>query len=231
MDIQRFLSIALKELARKAGEEGDEQAKRDYESVDKAVLQETALLVERYPFIADVLYRDGTPFADGQTKSWIEKTVKPILGSSSQQGAAALGGAAVDDSQVSEDFEQAQELLSRQKWGEAVDLMQNGINADPNRRGRFQRRLNLASLCMDAGQAIMARPILEQLDEEIERFSLDQWEPVLSVQVWDHLKRCYQALLSQDGQQENGVLYREKADRIFEKICRLDIRAALTSDN
>ncbi|MFC1716207.1 type VI secretion system domain-containing protein [Candidatus Poribacteria bacterium] len=228
LDIQRFLSIALKELARKAGEEGDDRAKEAYEAVDKVILQETAILVGRYPWITDILYSNETPFADGQTKSWVEKTVIPAMGSGADQGAAALGGAASDDSKVSEDFEEAQDLLSRQKWGDAVDLMQNGINAEPTLKGRFQRRLNLASLCLDAGQPTMARPLLEQLDEDIGRFSLDQWEPGLSVQVWNHLSRCYQELLSQDGQQENGNTYREKADKVFEKICRLDIRAALT---
>lgn len=228
LDIQRFLSIALKGLARKAAEEGNQRAKEAYGAVDKVILQETALLVERYPWITDIFYSDETPLADGQTKSWIEKTVKPILGSSAQQSATAMAGAASDDSQVSDDFEKAQDLLSRQKWGDAVDLMQNGINAEPTLKGRFQRRLNLASLCLDAGQPAMARPLLEQLDEEIERFSLDQWEPALCVQVWNYLRRCYQELLSQDGQQEKGDAYREKTDRIFEKVCRLDIRVALT---
>ncbi len=230
LDIQRFLSIALKELARKAGEAGDDRAKAGYEAVDKVILQETALFVERYPWITDLLYDDKTPFVDGQTKGWIEKTVMPVLGSGAEQGAAALDGAASDDSQISEDFAEAQDLLSKQKWGDAVNLMQNGINAEPTLKGRFQRRLNLASLCLDAGQPAMARPVLEQLDEEIGRFSLDQWEPGLCVPVWNYLNRCYQELLSQDGQQENGDTYREKADRVFEKICRLDIRAALTGN-
>jgi hypothetical protein len=224
----------LKELARKAGEEGDDRAKEAYGVVDKVILQETAILVERYPWITDILYSNETPFADGQTKSWVEKTVIPAMGSGADQGAAALGGAAPDDSKVSEDFEEAQDLLSRQKWGDAVDLMQNGINAEPTLKGRFQRRLNLASLCLDAGQPAMARPLLEQLDEEVERFSLAQWEPGSSVQVWNYLNRCYQELISQDepqeGQQGNGNHYKEKAERLFEKICRLDIRAALTED-
>jgi len=238
LDIQRYLSIALKELAKKAGEEGEELSRKAYKELDTVILQETALLVERYPWITELFYSNDMPFADGQTRSWIEKSVKSALGvgSGGQQGAAVGGSLAAGDSQISEEFEQAQELLSRKKWGEAVDMMQNGINSDPTLKGRFQRRLNLANLCLDAGQPAMARPLLEQLDEEIERFSLAQWEPGISVQVWNYLSRCYQELISQDGQQTqdgqqgNGNHYKEKAERVFEKICRLDIRVALTDD-
>jgi hypothetical protein len=81
----------------------------------------------------------------------------------------------------------------------------------------------------------MARPLLEQLDEEIERFSLDQWEPSLCVQVWRHLRRCYEELSPTQGQgvlpeQGSNGFYKEKADRVFEKLCRLDIRAAMSPE-
>ena len=227
LDIQRFLSTALKELIKKAEEESDKRSKDAYETVNNVVLREAAILVERYPWITDLLYSDETPFADGQTKNWVEKTVKPALGAASDAQQGAAGGSMDSDPQVHKDFEEAQDLLAKQKWNEALDLMQKGIDADPTRRGSFQRRLNLANLCLDAGQPAMARPLLEQLDEEIERFSLDQWEPGLCVQVWNCLRRSYQELTPEGEQQESEGRYRDRADKLFEKICRLDIRAAL----
>jgi len=225
LDIQRFLCTAVKELMSKATEAGDARTKDTYGFLQKTLLQDTAIFLDRFPYIVDLLYSDGTPFVDAQTKNWIEKTVKPVLAASGgQQGTA--GNVQAGDSQISEDFEKALDLLAKQKWEDAVGLMQISIDTEASRRGRFLRRLNLASLCIDATQPSMARPILEQLDEEISDFSLDQWEPSICVQVWNNLKRCYQELMSQ---QENDGIYQEKADRIFEKICRLDIRAALTS--
>jgi type VI secretion system protein VasJ len=228
LDIQRFLCIALKELMSKSEEGGDTGVKEAYEAVHKVILQETAMFVERSPWVTELFYSDETPFVDAQTKNWIEKSVKSVFGTSSNADkmSALPGGEPPEDSRISEDFNKATDLLSRQKWGDALDLMQNGIDAEPTCKGRFQRRLNLASLCLDAGQPSMARPLLEQLDEEIERFSLDQWEPSLCLQVWNNLKRCYQELLSQ--QASNGF-YQEKVDVLFEKICRLDIRAAMPS--
>jgi len=230
LDIQRFLSIALRELMSKSEEGGDTGAKGAYEAVHKVILQETAMFVERLPWVTELFYSDGTPFVGAQTKNWIEKSVKPVFGATPAYAGGkktiTAGGESPEDSKISEDFNKATDMLSRQKWGDALDLMQNGIDAEPTCKGRFQRRLNLASLCLDAGQPSMARPLLEQLDEEIERFSLDQWEPGLCLQVWNNLKRCYQELLSQRA--SNGF-YQEKVDGLFEKICRLDIRAAMPS--
>ena len=230
LDIQRFLSIALRELMNKSEEGGDTGAKGAYEAVHKVILQETAMLVERFPWVTELFYSDGTSFVGAQTKNWIEKSVKPVFGATPAYAGGkktiTAGGESPEDSKISEDFNKATDMLSRQKWGDALDLMQNGIDAEPTCKGRFQRRLNLASLCLDAGQPSMARPLLEQLDEEIKRFSLDQWEPGLCLQVWNNLKRCYQELLSQRA--SNGF-YQEKVDGLFEKICRLDIRAAMPS--
>jgi hypothetical protein len=114
--------------------------------------------------------------------------------------------------------------------------MQNSINSESTCKGRFLRRLNLAGLCLDADQPGMARPILEELEIETERFSLDQWDPELCLKVWTSLNRCYQDLVSKQtaqGKQEvqsNNGFYNEKAGKIFEKICRLDIRAAFSSN-
>ncbi len=230
LDIQRFLCTALKELAQKASEGGDAREKEQYEALYETILQETAIFVDRFPYVNEIFYSDGvTPFVDDQTKRWIEKSVKPVFGQGStvQQGAIAQGGPSESASKISEDFEKASDLLAKQKWEEALNLMQAGINEEATCKGRFQRRLNLANLCLDAGQPSMARPLLEQLDDDIGRFSLDQWEPALCIQVWGHLRRCYQELSPQQAQQGSDGFYQEKADRIFEKLCKLDIRAAL----
>jgi len=238
LDVQRFLCTALKELIAKSEKAGDDNQKAAYQSVHKVILQETAMFVERFPFIYEMLYSNGVPFADNQTKKWIEESVKPVFAAAgSGSGVKQAGTVSPDDdssdsaSRISEELRMAEELLAKQKWGEALSLMQTGIDSEPTCKGRFRRRLNLASLCLDANQPVMARPLLEDLDKEIERFSLDQWEPNLCLQVWSGLKRCYQELLSQDGQQDKNEFYGEKVERVFEKICRLDIRVALAPNS
>lgn len=230
LDIQRFLSTALLELGKKSEQAGDVREKENYENLNKMILYETAIIIERFPFISEILYSNQTtPFADNQTRRWIEESVKPVLEKAQvvQQTVTPLPldkEPSDKDSKILEEFMQAEELLSKRKIEDAFELMQKGINLDPSCKGRFQRRLNLASLCLDASQPQMARSILEHLDEEIGRFSLDQWEPSLCIQVWERLRHCYQQLMS--SKRGNIELYQEKSDKIFEKICRLDIRAA-----
>ncbi|MBD3183741.1 hypothetical protein GF312_15735 [Candidatus Poribacteria bacterium] len=226
LDIQRFLSTALKELMTNS----DAKLKGDYETLNKFIIQETALFVERFPWITEIVYSNGTPFVDNQTKVWLEKSVKPIFDSdSNQQNSPNTKESAEKLSGIDEDIAKAEDLLSRQKWQDALIMMQSGINTEPNPRGKFRRRLSLSEICLDAGQPEMARPLLEQLDEEIQHFSLDQWEPDLCLQVWIGLRRCYRDMISQKSRQTNEVAYEEKIDNLFEKICRLDIRAVLDS--
>ena len=229
LDVQRFLSTALQELESKTEQAGDSKEREAYENLNKTILYETAIIIERFPFIPDIFYLDKTtPYADNQTKRWIEESVNPILEKpqAARQDSIPL---TIDselpdkDSQIHEDFNKASELLSKRKIEEAFDIMQRGIDAESTCKGRFQRRLNLAILCLDASQPQMARPILEHLDEEVGRFSLDQWEPKLCVQVWERLKYCYQQLAEKRGNRE---FYQEKEDAVFEKICKLDIRVA-----
>ena len=76
----------------------------------------------------------------------------------------------------------------------------------------------------------MARPILEQLDKETRRLHLEEWEPALCIQVWSSLKQCYQLILAETEQEDERNLYQDKTNKLFEKICRLDIRAAAESN-
>jgi len=230
LDIQRFLSLSLRGLVNKFDRLGDNKERNAYDNLNKLILHETAMIIERFPFITDILYKDQkTPFADSLTKRWIEESVKSTTESSQADKPKMVipeTDSEDEKSRIQEDFDKAQELLSKRKLGEAFEIMQNGIDTEPTRKGRFLRRLNLASLCLDASQPRMARPILEQLDIEIERFALDQWEPGLCVQVWSRLKNCYQLLMAQ--QKNTDGYYQEKSDKIFEKICQLDIRVAQT---
>lgn len=228
LDIQRFLSTALQQLIDKAKKGDDKTETEAYERLHRLILYETAMLVGCFPSITEIVYSNQVPFADNQTKKWIEDAVKPIFMAdrAAQQSRTLPDQGKEAVSEIDEDFRKAEELLLKQRLEEALELMQKGIDLEPTRRGRFQRRLNLASLCLDAAQPSIARPILEHLDVEIEHFSLDDWEPNLCVQVWKYLQRCYQELMPQ--QQENNGFYQEKANRIFEKICRLDIRVART---
>jgi type VI secretion system protein ImpA len=43
-------------------------------------------------------------------------------------------------------------------------------------RARFQRKLQLAQICMMSGHETLAQPILEELTQSIDQHQLDEWE-------------------------------------------------------
>jgi len=43
-------------------------------------------------------------------------------------------------------------------------------------RTRFQRKLQLAQICMMTGHETLAQPILEELAQSIDQHQLDEWE-------------------------------------------------------
>ena len=90
--------------------------------------------------------------------------------------------------------------------------------AEKSGRGRFQRRLQLAQLCISMGYEHIAHPILEQITAEIDARGLEGWEsPTLVAQPFCLLYQC---------------LAKSKADpelkqKIYDRICRLDPLQAL----
>jgi type VI secretion system protein VasJ len=170
-------------------------------------------------------FSDGTRFADAATQSWIEETVMPVLGSG-EAGGAGPSTAELESHMVSL-FDEAKKLAAKGDVAAAIAYLQEGAAIDTSGKNRFRRRLYMATLCLRGGQPKMARPMLEDLSEEIDKFSLAAWEPPLALEVWKSLHDCYGALAASAPPAGKPALL-EHADRVFEKLCRLDLSYALT---
>ena len=87
-------------------------------------------------------------------------------------------------------------------------------------RNRFQRRLLLAEACLASQRPRLARSILEELAEQIDKFQLEAWESseVIS-SVWTRLYRLYK--------KGGDSADREKAEKLYERLSRLDPWQAL----
>ena len=81
------------------------------------------------------------------------------------------------------------------------------------RRGRFNRKVQLAQLCLSIGQPAVAFPILGDLAQEVEQRRLGEWEPAEDIaHTLTLLFRCMEKL---------GADAVEKR-RIYDRICCLD---------
>jgi type VI secretion system protein ImpA len=103
----------------------------------------------------------------------------------------------------------------------ALSTMTALASAEPNGRVRFQRKLLLADICMQTNRLKLAKSILEELNELVEKHNLTAWENSdLIGAVWVRLVRCYR-------DKNAGTANSEKALEVFLKLSRLDPWQAL----
>jgi tetratricopeptide (TPR) repeat protein len=114
-------------------------------------------------------------------------------------------------------------------WHEAETLIRSGqvdkglaqmvqVSAkETSGRSRFQRKLLLAEVCLATRREHLARSILEELAEQIDKLQLEVWESsALIASVWGRLYKLYK--------QAND----DRASKLYERLCRLDPWQALT---
>ena len=214
LDLQRFGVQALSNLG------------PTYAGAKRAALGELHILLQRLPDLPRCRFADGTPFADDETQRWIETEVTSTGGEGGS--ARSAGGAAAGDGRVAETRAQARQLLGQGEAKGAVALFQTQIAATASRRERFLLQLELAQICLDAGHPKVALSQLDALQREIDRFSLEEWEPALSLEV---LRISWRLLnqLSRDSDQGSSE-WAGRAEAVYGKICRLDPVAGLELD-
>ena len=101
---------------------------------------------------------------------------------------------------------------------EAMEILMREIAQEQSGRKRFQRKAQLAEICLTAGQESIAYPILKDLAKEIECRKLADWESAaVLANPLILLFRCMNKV---------GGEGREKQE-IYERICRLDPIQAL----
>lgn len=207
----------------------------------KAIVEELGSFLRRVPGVLDLKFADGMPFASDQARAWIDSSV---LGASRRGGAAgrparvqrpreatvvvAPSGDGEQQTAWTQIAQEAQQLAAEGKVLEGASLFQDGQKRATSQRERFMWRLQQARFCFDMGLLEVAIPQLEFLEEQGERFGLDEWEPLLSLDVVQLLLRCYYTL-SQEAEPPPPELG-GKTERLHARLCRLDVTAALAID-
>ena len=204
LDAHRLSAMALEAL-------GHMEAQR-------AVITELAILLHRLPKLLDYQFMGGQPFADDLTRLWIENDV--LAG-----GETSLASAPGDDgnSQWLEVSGKARQLATKGKFREGVNMFQEGRRQAGSRRERFMWDLYQARFCQEAGYVEVAIPQLESLDEESERFHLEEWEPALSLQIAALLLVCYTKI---QGKAELSAERAVRLERMRSRVSRLDAAKA-----
>jgi type VI secretion system protein ImpA len=210
LDLQRFVVEACVELG------------ADYTQIAVGIRSELRALLTDLPQLMDAMLSDDTPAANPQTQAWL----RDILNEPAAPAANAARLPAIDDGQEpgwQKKFVDPQVLASdavRQGQPEkAVQILNREIERQRSGRGRFQRKLQLAQICIAAGKDSIAQPLLDDLAAVVETHKLEDWED-------REMMAGVLLFLMQSSKKIQADAKVKQA--MFERICRLDPVQALS---
>jgi type VI secretion system protein ImpA len=170
---------------------------------------------------------DDTPAANLETQQWIDSEILPptqpavaeTVAVESTDVSEVLSQPVEAEEHAQEIYDAALELLKGGKAREAISMLVRDSELQPSGRMRFQRRVQVAQLCLTANQDAIAYPVLMDISSEIERRGLETWESgAMLAHPLSLLLRCLD-------RRKNSADDREV---IFARLCRLDPQAAIT---
>lgn len=124
--------------------------------------------------------------------------------------------AVVQLGEMGEQDDLAREMISQGQLPQGIQLLLRDAARQPNGRARFQSRLHIAQLCVNAGEKRVAIRVLDELIKEIDERKLEEWEAgELIAQPLALLLKCLES--DDDGRREE----------LFSRLCRIDPIAAL----
>jgi len=210
LDLQRYAVKALDEYG--------------YPAIANAIRSEVRSLLADLPQLPQWTLADDTPTANAETQAWLKEVVAPrqpadvfsappaMEPSGAEANGAGRAPAAPDVFQMAMDAARSGDVQ------QAVEILSREIAHERSGRARFQRKIQLAQICMSTGHEAIAYPILNEMADEIELRKLEEWE---ASEVLAHplalLFRCMNQL---DGDPE-------VKRKLYARICRLDPVQAL----
>ena len=209
--------------------------KEQYEALSKEIEEVRAEIGEFEELVVSQFGPNALSFAE--SKHALEEcqiAITSILRKKQPAGAAAgvdavtvqslsFGGSGgMAEGMVSGAWAEAERMARSGEIDAALSTMTALAAAEANGRIRFQRKLLLADICIQTNRLKLARSILEELNELIDKHNLTAWETSdLVGAVWGRLVRCYR-------DKNAGTANPDKAAEVYLKLSRLDPWQALS---
>ncbi len=210
LDSHRFVALAMDKLGPM------------FTGAREVVGREVCGFVARVPAVLDLAFSDGTPFAEPGTKTWLADEAKRWGGSRGPSAGAAAASA--EDEEIAKRFAEAQQMVGDGKVGDGLAVASALANRAADARTRFRGQLTVARMALDGSKPELARPMLENLLEDIQRHGLEAWEPALCATVYASLVVAIRAALrAKSGPADLAG----KEQIVFDKLCRLDPASAI----
>ena len=190
-DLNRYVAEGLNELG--AG----------HQKALAAVCQETAAFVQRLPGVQALTFSDGMPFADLETKKWLQT----LSSAAPAVGALPSGPAAGDaDDGMQKVIKEAAGLARKKQLVEAVNLMQQEMDRTVSRYRRLRWRLAIAEVLLKVKKIPLALPHLDSILEAIDDYRLEEWDPELALQGLTAAWKGYSTLNLNEHKEKSALL-------------------------
>ena len=209
LDLQRY---AIKACQESGG---------NYEAVGSAIRSSLGALLMQLPELPQSSFVDDTAVANSETIAWLHEVLDSARGNSENTNGARPLDLALS-SHAEERAPDAQELAMKAarsgRMQEAMEILTREIDQERSGRARFEKKMQLAGVCLATGHESIAYPILKELAQEIERRRLEEWEsPTVLANSLVLLLRCLNKMGGSEAEKQE----------IYQRICRLDPVQAL----
>jgi type VI secretion system protein VasJ len=176
-DLNRLVAEALISL-------GD-----DYRSAHEEVCQDTAFFIRRFPPLVGMSFSDGTPFADSETRQWLDDiSFGASLVAETTVSKPGTAGETDGSDRRAAVLAEAQALVKKKKLPNAVQLLHNELKACVSQQEALMWRLALCRMFIASKRIDMALPHLDLILKDIETYRLESWDPHLAMEcltlVW-----------------------------------------------
>jgi type VI secretion system protein VasJ len=185
-----------------------DQAGGEYALVRDLLATDCALMLERLPGLDQLVFADGTPFADDMTLDWIARhaTVRDVE-RGEPVAPVTVASASTD---WAETEAQAADLAAQQSLDAAFAWLQ-GLPVPDGERDRFVRQLVMARVAERSDRVDTALHLLSALDLSGQRFQLAVWEPSLAFEAKQQLLRLLKAGMTRKDADKVALAHRIEA--------------------
>lgn len=169
-------------------------------------------LVQRLPRLVDLQFEDGTPFAQAETRRWLED-----LALESGEGTTTQ---AMDDETVNKIAAQAAKAAAKGNLASGLVVFAEASTAHPLTAFRLQ--MEMANFCLTHQRADLAVPAFQKLMDKARAEHLASWSPDLLGTLAKNYRDALQAMQEQvDG--EDKVAYQHQINKLSDEICQADL--------
>jgi type VI secretion system protein VasJ len=193
----------------------------EYEAAVQTVIRELGNFISRLPDVVGLSFSNEAPFADDQTRMWLDAEVLGQSSGATGGGASESPGGELWNSTLVE----AKQLAASGDVDKALAMMSEGMSNACQLREQVYWRCAIAELMLQTGKADTAASVLEQASQQAKAMQIAEWEPQLLAKIYSLLVQSYQK--QQKTNKEDKSL-KEKAELAYEQLCWFDPVTALS---